>query len=1303
MVAQLKSHNNRITTPTRMIEEINQKADEGMGIIPLIGSGLSAASGIPAGIDYRAYLFYCLARVFGTNGESSRRIDQWDPRTLRWPDVSEIPLYQNVRDAMQRWAQTQLEQVALSTLSYYDARWQAAGAVADWRAMLHLLSRLTLQKRVGGREYEVIQTYPDQRIIDSFFIHLINNRSPNSAYLLLVHLADILRIKIILTTNFDNLIESAFQTFQMGVAVYDVHMDAHLPDADFVRAQRSIIKIHGGRYGLRADFTLDKYPTNDDVQRFNAYLSMYDKNYTHIAQNQRNLLVMGVSGNERRTIALICHALRNLQQLQVFWICHRNSEVNGIVESFYKTLQFLCIQGEIKQEEIGDCLDRLHITASPSPALFLLELYQKIFLSLPPTGIRFPVVWPIPPQIPGRVDPEGKKVIDYIQKEINNGEGGERIYRLDTLAAPLLPATSLFEKLSDNFHCIWMDLFIFPDPDDLAFMVIEAIARELGIMNLSPISIQAGPRGRWLPQEFRTYVHFLVRKSIRRLIIFVDCTEIANAGQIRQVRNCLRSLHDEHITYILVEQPVGRAATLRTAHRRSSLTNNWMRILSPSRKMRESIRQEYNAKAFMAKKIRNLPKLDIRRFVLTLTLFRYPCYLSVLNTWACIKAPESLTSEFDNDILRSIEAQHFVKVLLESDLLRESVGQFMYISREDREFIRQIIKKYLKQHRIDASFIEAECHQGIADWYMKLYRASGDIRAVFECLYHRFECFRKAEQVVDQDEKFRLQKTSFIEGEQAVHIIDEDISTLYHSFALGHLFATIIFQLSGLAKGSPPGWFKWKNNLLQYQLNRIRENYRQQIGHRKPSEKHPPLGIIEPVTDPSLLDVNIMNVFQSQSTAFIDKLHKGKIIQPNENTITKELLFRLYERIGQYIHDRDYKMAGFLTQAILHYFEFQIAIPNNWKRAETTRELRKQVRRWVEGVQQNVEDILTQQTNIYSNGDGTKQELALHICQDYFKIMVRILRRKHSLEFHQAQVRKYYRASPDIVNSYLRRAEITYIFSTEIERYIFDPIFLNRENGYLRTSTGLIMAMMNRHHEAYRRYNEAYGYLNFIPQVMQSEYVGIDLNRGETFLHLLSQCTSTGRRTVSHLGSRFLHNYQIRRLGFLFDAVASVELAETRLRGITVNNWLYSRICEMQLLICLETVKLRKEISHSLNKPKVAIQGEKYDLFSRCRECEVCGTRFSNNLSSGLEMSGDDIIRLSRFMEISLLFQKALDSEKKHRHHHNQLSKRFQTAMRQGKHRLLVMNRKPPCKAVGRYSNMILQRLQKVKIKDLGF
>src|ERR1041384_1308931 len=160
----------------QVIASLRAAIKDGRGVVPLIGSGMSAASGIPSGPDYRAYLFHCLTRVFTPTAPDPF----WTPRSLLWPSFSELPKLRHLNREMIRWStevQSQLRQEidALDSHAAFiravrddcDARLQASGAVLDWRATLHLLSRVVFDDASTGK---VRIKDADPRGLDLFFV-----------------------------------------------------------------------------------------------------------------------------------------------------------------------------------------------------------------------------------------------------------------------------------------------------------------------------------------------------------------------------------------------------------------------------------------------------------------------------------------------------------------------------------------------------------------------------------------------------------------------------------------------------------------------------------------------------------------------------------------------------------------------------------------------------------------------------------------------------------------------------------------------------------------------------------------------------------------------------------------------------------------------------------------------------------------------------------------------------------------------------------------------------------------------------
>ena len=93
---------------------------------------------------------------------------------------------------------------------------------------------------------------------------------------MLATLATLLRLDVILTTNFDDLLEKAFADARNPLSVFEVHMASTLPPWSAFSERRSLVKLHGNLYSLRVDYTLDALPVEADRWRFLEYLLSSD-------------------------------------------------------------------------------------------------------------------------------------------------------------------------------------------------------------------------------------------------------------------------------------------------------------------------------------------------------------------------------------------------------------------------------------------------------------------------------------------------------------------------------------------------------------------------------------------------------------------------------------------------------------------------------------------------------------------------------------------------------------------------------------------------------------------------------------------------------------------------------------------------------------------------------------------------------------------------------------------------------------------------------------------------------------------
>src|SRR5439155_21484587 len=93
---------------------------------------------------------------------------------------------------------------------------------------------------------------------------------------------------------------------------------------------------------------------------------------------RKHMLVMGVSGTDVRTMKLIENALNAIPDLRVYWICYRKDEADTLKElPFAKKRLKICVEADL--------------------GLFLFELYQRHYLSLPPAGAYYPAIPRVPP------------------------------------------------------------------------------------------------------------------------------------------------------------------------------------------------------------------------------------------------------------------------------------------------------------------------------------------------------------------------------------------------------------------------------------------------------------------------------------------------------------------------------------------------------------------------------------------------------------------------------------------------------------------------------------------------------------------------------------------------------------------------------------------------------------------------------------------------------------------------------------------------------------------------------------------
>ena len=431
---------------SELIEMIRDDVYTGHGFVPLVGSGLSAPSGILMGMQFSNFLAYTVWRVIESkNGRPwNLRKDGW-PRYPKDSDLDEVRkwTFDNfkricldhefdiepndsqtevlevkfrdskntptaVADAINRplipeiikasdadtWEK---ENTAIKLQRQFrgDAYFSSAGfgegksrtsksfgvesairSMHDWRATLRFLASCEIEN-----DRVFVKETVSSAVIDSFNVHIARGKQVNLGQKMLAHLARPMRIRTILTTNFDRLIETAFRKLLIPLNVVSVSIKGEMPNPLSVRSQNTLVKLHGETIETRADFTLDDDPRETDKRAFAEYVRGDFDDAATTSAVPNHIIVVGFSGSDMRIIQMLKHLLDFHKDVKIYWICYGDSEPLRISRLF----------GVDYEQNLV-----FHHTIRPD--LLLYELYQQLNLCLPSGGFSYEFTHKVPPE-----------------------------------------------------------------------------------------------------------------------------------------------------------------------------------------------------------------------------------------------------------------------------------------------------------------------------------------------------------------------------------------------------------------------------------------------------------------------------------------------------------------------------------------------------------------------------------------------------------------------------------------------------------------------------------------------------------------------------------------------------------------------------------------------------------------------------------------------------------------------------------------------------------------------------------------
>jgi len=244
------------------LDTILAACQAGRAIIPIFGGGISVESGIPVGAQITEYL----SRV-----KYLSDLECWPTREFLlakgWPSRHELNAELNARHAG-HWqagpgapgggqqtlteilaatrARLNLEALASEVERSHPTLAHACRSMGSAKHPQQLLGELNVLREPKDW-MPILQhlTGKNDSLVDSFFDRLVRDRRPSTAHQLIALLSQRLAIRLIFTTNFDDLIEGALREEELRPVVYEIVKGAGFPDLTLVRRHLSVIKLHG--------------------------------------------------------------------------------------------------------------------------------------------------------------------------------------------------------------------------------------------------------------------------------------------------------------------------------------------------------------------------------------------------------------------------------------------------------------------------------------------------------------------------------------------------------------------------------------------------------------------------------------------------------------------------------------------------------------------------------------------------------------------------------------------------------------------------------------------------------------------------------------------------------------------------------------------------------------------------------------------------------------------------------------------------------------------------------------------------
>jgi len=393
----------------KLIQDLNHLSRDGRSIVPLLGAGISIEAGIPSLEALTRYLakvqLYIRKRLYRPAEElDGSTNEEREPseyiRDFGWPDRNQLEAdlwmwlanggaeRNHFGDRRQRWMDRLVQGEVLEHFKRLDqglagklqelqkcaSRVEAAiaeldevgsrpGSVPEAWLQVYEHSCIQLPSLLRDSSWNLRGNYwkgllshltranPDY--VDTLFQQLIQGRQPATSHRYLAFLTGVFRLRVFLTTNFDSLLEDALRMEGFQPSVYEALEGYPLPHPSLVHKGLSVIKLHGGAFGLLVGDQLDRPLDEESKARLHAYLP-----------NKPVLLVLGMGGWDLRVLDLMELVIDNGGDL--FWL-HFEKELQGHIKRRF----------HVDDEDPSNSNPRFHHCRVRDPGAFLKELFSR--------------------------------------------------------------------------------------------------------------------------------------------------------------------------------------------------------------------------------------------------------------------------------------------------------------------------------------------------------------------------------------------------------------------------------------------------------------------------------------------------------------------------------------------------------------------------------------------------------------------------------------------------------------------------------------------------------------------------------------------------------------------------------------------------------------------------------------------------------------------------------------------------------------------------------------------------------------